>query len=204
MTTDTAKEDAIETAAPPAEAEVEAAAPETTEKEDVPIVDDVVEIPMGGGGTTTATATKAASTAAGNGGDPPKYDTCILVMAGLQTIFVIALFVAPFAVANNSSGDGWADLAYFLGVLLLVGGAMVVNAIVAICVGACKWNTLSTCMKIMAFYPTIIDVLLILIFVIIGAVARSEIDSYDDDMYYPNPYDRNETLAPKIINETNF
>ena len=200
MTTDTnPKEDAME-AAPAEEVAPEAA----TEKEDVPIVDDVVEIPMGGGGTTTATATKAAPTTANGNGGPPKYDTCILVMAGLQTIFVIALFVAPFAVANNSSGDGWADLAYFLGIFLLVGGALVVNAIVAICVGACKWNTLSTCMKIMAFYPTIIDILLILIFVIIGASARSEINNYDDDMYYPNPYDHNETLAPKIINETNF
>ena len=39
---------------------------------------------------------------------------------------------------------------------------------------------------------------------ILGATARSEINNYDDDMYYPNPYNHNETLKPKIFNETNF
>ena len=125
-----------------------------------------------------------------------KYDQCIISTALIHTLFTIFFFVTPFLIAKYHStegSDGWAGLFKAIFGILIMGTAMLVTTIVMLCIGGCRWNTLSTRMKVLTFYPLIVDVLLIAVWWIIGTVNVSESSSSSS---VGGPITTFETLAP--------
>ena len=155
----------------------------------VPLGDDATPPPQP---TTTKTVGQPSSSTSSR---PPTFDTCIMVTAGIYTLFAALLFLWPFYIGHNSSGDGWDDLARVIGAILLCGVAMIILTIVSICVGSCRWSRISTAMKVVTFYPLTMDILIFLVMFTLGKISSRE-TNYDEGPYVVDPY-TNMTLIPK-------
>ena len=171
---------------PPPEVETPKAEPDTV----------LVAVPLGGDATPPApTTTKTVEPSSSpSSSSPPTFDTCIMVTAGIYTLFAALIFLWPFYIGQNTSGDGWNDLARAIGAILLCGAAMIILTIVSICVGSCRWSRISTAMKVLAFYPLTMDILIFLVMFTLGKISSRE-TNYDEGPYV-DPY-TNMTLIPK-------
>ena len=101
---------------------------------------------------------------------------CFERTAVVHTILGILLFVSPYFLSYDDRLDEREQIWTPLLAILILGGIMIIITITMLCIACCckKWDMLSTRMKILAFYPLIVDVIVIVAMILVNRVATVE------------------------------